>query len=535
MFCTNCGKQLPDNSRFCIYCGSVVGGAVPPVQEAPQAPVQEAPVYEAPVYEAPVQEVPVYQAPVQEPQYQEPIFEEPQYQPYQQPVFNSYNEPPVTHTPKKKKKKTGLIIAIVLVVIALVAAGVVGYLLYTEKQNQEAYTAAEDLLTARDYEGALEAFEALGDYDDAADRAAKLEQLQADYNAAVALVSEHRFGEASTAFSKLGDYRDSKEYKESKITYAQGTYFMDCARNGDTTPITEILGEGTAMEQGSEIRHIYGAAAAAFAEIPEYADAAELCSECLLNVALILLEQEDFDQALEYIPQLNDEDSAALNEAYLAACADGEFLADIAKAFDAWYDYNGDYDFATELENAYAIVNPYVGEKFDDSSLKDALDNFIEALDTMYYTTDNDGSVFDWVTYYEGMAQLYAVADDLQFGYNVFSGNVDYMDWFVGYSDYYAKFPSIEQDIIVWYNAGITAYEDDDGIYYTEYTNTSGYAFTLNYYTDFYDAYDTYLDSGEIMEIHVGVGETVYLPIMPSNVSIDDCYTFEMEWWFYPD
>ena len=47
MFCSSCGKQIPDGSRFCEYCGNPVGGNVPQpdsrpagVPEAGQIPPQ---------------------------------------------------------------------------------------------------------------------------------------------------------------------------------------------------------------------------------------------------------------------------------------------------------------------------------------------------------------------------------------------------------------------------------------------------------------------------------------------------------------
>ena len=57
-FCTNCGKEIIENSKFCTNCGTAV-----PVQET--APVVETPVVAAPVaVEAPVViEAPVVVAP----------------------------------------------------------------------------------------------------------------------------------------------------------------------------------------------------------------------------------------------------------------------------------------------------------------------------------------------------------------------------------------------------------------------------------------------------------------------------------------
>lgn len=59
MFCTHCGAQLPEGSRFCSQCGT----PVEPVTAA--QPTYTAPVYpQQPVYQQPVYQQPVYQQPV---------------------------------------------------------------------------------------------------------------------------------------------------------------------------------------------------------------------------------------------------------------------------------------------------------------------------------------------------------------------------------------------------------------------------------------------------------------------------------------
>ena len=67
MFCINCGKQIPDMSSFCQYCGSQVM-AVPqqvpqPVQQVPQQVPQQ--VVPQPQMQVP-QQVPQQQAPMQQ-------------------------------------------------------------------------------------------------------------------------------------------------------------------------------------------------------------------------------------------------------------------------------------------------------------------------------------------------------------------------------------------------------------------------------------------------------------------------------------
>ena len=56
MFCTNCGTQLPDGSRFCSNCG------------APQAAAPAQPTYQQPAYQQPVYQQPAYP---QQPMYQQ--------------------------------------------------------------------------------------------------------------------------------------------------------------------------------------------------------------------------------------------------------------------------------------------------------------------------------------------------------------------------------------------------------------------------------------------------------------------------------
>ena len=50
MFCTKCGKEIPDDSVFCPSCGAQVNASAP---EAPETPAAEAPAEETPAPEAP--------------------------------------------------------------------------------------------------------------------------------------------------------------------------------------------------------------------------------------------------------------------------------------------------------------------------------------------------------------------------------------------------------------------------------------------------------------------------------------------------
>ena len=62
MFCTNCGKKIQDDIKYCPYCGAPV---LPPVS-AKEEPVVEEPVAEEPVVEEPAVEEPVAEEPIGE-------------------------------------------------------------------------------------------------------------------------------------------------------------------------------------------------------------------------------------------------------------------------------------------------------------------------------------------------------------------------------------------------------------------------------------------------------------------------------------
>lgn len=110
---------------------------------------------------------------------------------------------------KKTKKLAAIIIPIVAVVIA--AAVLITQVVIPGSQ----YKAAETLLDAGEYDAAIEAFEALGDYKDSADRIEEAEVAReeaenaAAYVEAVALFEAEDYTAAIEAFEALNGYKDS--------------------------------------------------------------------------------------------------------------------------------------------------------------------------------------------------------------------------------------------------------------------------------------------------------------------------------------
>ena len=117
MYCKKCGSPIPDDSRFCNYCGTSVSPVVqqPAVPQSPMAN-QQAPQTSMAKQPAPQTPMANHQVP-------------------QSHFFQLANpQPPVS---KKKKKKTGLII-LILVLVVLLAAGAVAAMIQLNRDKKEA-------------------------------------------------------------------------------------------------------------------------------------------------------------------------------------------------------------------------------------------------------------------------------------------------------------------------------------------------------------------------------------------------------------
>lgn len=83
--------------------------------------------------------------------------------------------------------------------------------------DEELYLAAEQLFNEGEYEKAAEAFAALGNYKDSAERS-----TDAYYHCADQLLQEGKLAEAANAFDALGDYQDSSERVKNYLLNRMG-------------------------------------------------------------------------------------------------------------------------------------------------------------------------------------------------------------------------------------------------------------------------------------------------------------------------
>ncbi len=123
MKCSVCGSELPEGSKFCVYCGNAVKPAAPAAPEyMPSQPSYRQPTYQQPSYQQPTYQQPSYQ----QPSYQQPTYQQPT---YQQPAYPAPDETVVVagKAPKKAKKKKskaplailGAVAAVLVIVLAV--------------------------------------------------------------------------------------------------------------------------------------------------------------------------------------------------------------------------------------------------------------------------------------------------------------------------------------------------------------------------------------------------------------------------------
>lgn len=508
MFCTYCGKQLEDGSRFCQYCGKPLAvQSPPPPPETPDAPPAAEPVSipfdpQVDIYPdlPPANEYPAAPAPI--------------------PTdANVYSDSVLPGTKKKRSNKTGLIVAIILV-LALLIGGCFGFYLYTRQvyeKNLAAYDAAELLLKKGDYDGALEGFRGLGDFEDAAHRAEALEELQEAYDDALALLNAGKYSDAREAFGALGDYRDSNVYTEYGIDYTIASGEMNNA---------------SAETDADLALQLYTSAAERFTALGDYSDAAELASKCWLHASLILLEQGNLEEALGFRDKLNSGDAAYLNGIYAEFCSDASFLADLKEAMLIWYDTGNYYSYADELNAAWERMSPYETACFSDPALEYRLADFKYALQVMYNALDSEDTVGVWSEFYLGEYFLFALADQMYDEYGMFADDPANRSIFVGISELYYAYSVLEYSFECWLEDTASADQMEDGHYYATYTNDTGYSFDLYATIYFYGENDELLEVGDTMTIYVARGATVYIPTIPTTISDDAWQTWNIYWDF---
>lgn len=514
MFCTHCGNQLPEGTRFCVFCGTAQESQ--PAAEPVAAP--------APVVEAEVQ--PLVQSSLAEDSFINAVAVEEAT--YETPFIATPDYTPPARTPAPKKKKTGLIIAIVLVLV-LLAGAAVGVYFWMDYRNATAYEEATAMLEAGDISGALTAFEDLGDYEDSAKIAKNLKK----YQQALKKLDAHEYDEAREIFDGLGKFHDSKTYVESGVDYHKAAYLMTCADKADPAGLALLpLGEAYA-DSGDEAvyaNEMYFAAAEIFDSLGDYQDSADLASKCRLGMAKIELEWGNQEKVMELQKQMNDEDAAQAQTMLEERSADATLIEDLQYAMQIWLDEDDTATLEEETRKAYEHLKFYEDLFFLDPRLEELYGEVMDALETQMDAIESGEDVADWVDLYQGMADLYKVCDALYDEYGFLEGT-EWEEHFVGVYDTVAKYPVIEKSLEDQLSSVSAPWDDEKGYYYAPYTNDTGYDFELTVSVEFYKG-ETYLETGKDLEISVPAGETIQIPLIPATLKDGEFDGWVATWWF---
>ena len=151
---------------------------------------------------------------------------------------------------QRKKILKIMMIAVPAVIVVIIA----GVLISNSMKNNAAYQDAVALMEEGEYQEAIEAFEALGDYKDSPDQI-----LNVKYHEALSLVEQGDYDGAVELFTELGDYKDSAEQIEAAATAEK----------------EEIYQEGLDLLEEREFEDAYDT----FVGLGDYKDSAEVIQQ----------------------------------------------------------------------------------------------------------------------------------------------------------------------------------------------------------------------------------------------------------------
>ena len=219
--------------------------------------------------------------------------------------------------PEPGRKRRRYIRLLILGAVLILAAAAVTLRL-REENRQARYDQAAALLDMKEYEDAAAAFEALGNYRDAQDRAARLTEQRSAYEAAAALVEQQRYDEATAAYRALGDYADSAELAAYGVTYRMALDLIVEIDVGKTGLLTRILAEQVRLtdENSYPTTVGYEAAAALLESLGDYKSAPALVDRCYYSAGLVKLGWKDWEGALAYTKKMTPETAAEFYEEY---------------------------------------------------------------------------------------------------------------------------------------------------------------------------------------------------------------------------
>ena len=495
MFCPGCGNDVPENAKFCNKCGTKleqvpVEEEIPAVEEAPVA--EEAPVVEETpvVEEAPtVDEILAEEnlsaedisaeeesLSVDEVLAQTEILLEEEEAPAPEEIPIVAAVPATKKETKKaakeakkaekaakkagKKKKAWPWIVGVLAFL-LVAAFVFCYFWVNPYfAKKNAYEKGLEYLEQREFDSAIESFKKAGDYEDAAAYYEDLQGKECVYSMALVAMDEGKYADAGEALEGLGDYKD----------------------------------------------------------------APALVQNCLYELAMACLAQQNVEDAYGFADRM-DEDTydrflTAYNENYADMQVFGILeqilqtrLEDEQKENAVLYDILRN---ANDCLAAFEDMPPYA-----DTDLQELIELYCEGVRQQFGACLEGENYFENHDFYEGVyAQVYAV-EQLMANYDFLAENATLADIYTGTTEFYKAIVDLQTDLEE-HILEVKEVTGANGKIYLPFKNNTQTAAYVQFYLNFYMG-ETYLGGNESI-LYILPGETVYIPFEKPAEAYDKWY-----------
>lgn len=195
-------------------------------------------------------------------------------------------------------------------------------------------------------------------------------ELTRSYQSAVGLMNAHDFEGAKEAFIALGDYRDSAQQAEKNVPYMEAVYIMESAAEQDVSALSAAGINRSAAEETPVLLLLYNAAIERFTALDGYKDSAQRIEMCKSAIA-------DYIQA----------QSQEFYDSAVALLDGGSYL----RARDAFHEL-GDFSDSAELEKeaiyrkALALYD-FIG-KYDIRSISAIISTDADSPSLFYISKD---------------------------------------------------------------------------------------------------------------------------------------------------
>ena len=351
--CPKCGKQIPEESKFCIFCGNKMteNKVEEPDRSAPQSTSGGTTVTSAiPVddNDAVPQQAQPFQpdaVPLQGQPFQ-PEAVPLQAQPFPIGGANPAYAPNAPHS-KKSHKKLWIILSSVLGGILLVTGLTLAFVFIIQPQMK--YNGAKAALEEQRFDEAYQAFTELDDYKDS-----KNMVKETLYQKGIYLLEKKKYKESMAVFEELGDYSDSREQYQN----AYYTYGVELLKNGS-------------YQEASDVFYYLG----------DYSDSKEQYRLAYYHYGEQLIDEESFEDAIDVFESLGNysESKKLLKQAKYGYAANHLDRSDLTT-----YEYLKELRAANYVDSkklydslyAWKLTNIHFNTSQDDTLTKKSISKF---------------------------------------------------------------------------------------------------------------------------------------------------------------